>query len=900
MSLSPFHALYKARKLSGYASGRDNLVPVFASSDIEAYPYQIAAALFALRSPYLKGAILCDEGSLGKTFEALLVITQMWYEGKQKILIVIPTPLLHQWVKIIESRFSVPYFMIDSNETFSSREDERQANPFMQDGIVLTTYDFAAEKAEFVSQIQWDITVFEEAHHLRRIYTDENKGTAVIRQAMRDSFKLLLTATPMQNSILDLYGLIHFIDETVLPDEKTFYQRYFRKPENYAELASRVSKYCFRTTRPQVANYVKIPERIPITAEYELTEPEQRLYDLLDEYLQRPEKAAFPKMERYDLALMLFRTFSSSTFAIEKTLNGVEHRLAAQLTSNGEQGAVAEEYSQIRQMHELAKSIKVNAKGMELLTALKTGFAQLKKLGAKKKALVFTENRATQKYIYSLLKQHGYEGKVLTYSGDKSRDYSIMERFEKEAQILVTTDIAAEGFNLEFCSFVINYDLPYNTLTIEQRVTRCHRQGQQSDVIILNFLNRNNFADVRMLELINKRVLQFSGIFGMSDDVIGNFGVDLGSSFSKVLGKARTKEEIDRTYDEILTKFEEENKRLVAQSEQSLFTSFSKEIADKVTITPQYIKDKTDVINDDLWAVTKYFFESKSSFHIDEETRTISCFGSPPKVFTGAAMRRNEYSMAKDYQPRSGRHTITGALAKNILNELFWVGFPDKGTVTVDHLPECCVIGYYRIKVAPKSAVWGGRFYNVFTGKTASGRILSDEECRSIMELPVLHFTKDGDTYGQRDGVSKTKRPDPLDGQIAADEFIQKTLTETDEAQREEIARIKIHTANQKANLERQLDSLRIGIRQTEKAVESPVTRIEKIRLQKELSAQQKELKTREQNLFFDGLRLEQTLEEQIKALLGGAELTATVTREFAIKVESGKLKVESDGNDGE
>lgn len=135
--------------------------------------------------------------------------------------------------------------------------------------------------------------------------------------------------------------------------------------------------------------------------------------------------------------------------------------------------------------------------------------------------------------------------------------------------------------------------LPYNTLTIEQRINRCHRQGQQSDVIILNFLNRNNFADVRTLELINKRILQFSGIFGMSDSVIGNFNNDLERGFSNVLSKARTRQEIDQAHQTTLEQFEAENKQLVRQAEHSLFTSFTKNVAEQVHITPQYIESKT-------------------------------------------------------------------------------------------------------------------------------------------------------------------------------------------------------------------------------------------------------------------------------------------------------------------
>ena len=154
------------------------------------------------------------------------------------------------------------------------------------------------------------------------------------------------------------------------------------------------------------------------------------------------------------------------------------------------------------------------------------------------------------------------------------------------------------------------------------------------------------------------------------------------------------------------------------------------------------------------------------------------------------------------------------------------------------------------------------------------------------MELPVLRFTKDGETYGERDGLSKTKHAEELDNLVDTEEFIQQTSIEMDGAQKEEIARLQSHTLDLKAGLERELDGLRIQLQQTEKALEKPATRIEKIRLQKEVSALRKELKTREQNLFFDGLRLEQELEEQVKHLLGDAVLTATFKREFIIRIQ--------------
>lgn len=131
MPISPFHAFYKAMNLSNYAFVDKTLIPSFASSDIEIYPYQIAAAKFPLCSSYLKGAILCDEGSLGKTYEAMLVVTQMWYEGKQNILIVVPIPLLYQWTQVIENRFSIPYFCIDNNIVFDDCLKNGDENPFL-------------------------------------------------------------------------------------------------------------------------------------------------------------------------------------------------------------------------------------------------------------------------------------------------------------------------------------------------------------------------------------------------------------------------------------------------------------------------------------------------------------------------------------------------------------------------------------------------------------------------------------------------------------------------------------------------------------------------------------------------------------------------------------------------
>lgn len=135
MPATPFHAMYTARQLSEYTAGVNRLIPAYASSDIEVYPYQIAAAMFALRSPYLKGVVLADEGSLGKTYESLLVISELCFEGRSRILLIVPTPLLQQWAEIMENRFSVPFVVVDRDSTGD--------DPFDADAVVLTTYEFA-------------------------------------------------------------------------------------------------------------------------------------------------------------------------------------------------------------------------------------------------------------------------------------------------------------------------------------------------------------------------------------------------------------------------------------------------------------------------------------------------------------------------------------------------------------------------------------------------------------------------------------------------------------------------------------------------------------------------------------------------------------------------------------
>lgn len=535
----------------------------------------------------------------------------------------------------------------------------------------------------------------------------------------------------------------------------------------------------------------------------------------------------------------------------------------------------------------LSESIEENSKGKELLKTLKNGFSKIKKLGGNKKALIFTENLETQKYLYRLLNENGYEGKTLVFNGSNSRNYSIIENFKNDAEILISTDIASEGFNLEFCSFVINYDLPYNILTIEQRISRCHRQGQECDVIVLNFLNKDNFSDVRMLELINKRISQFDGVIGMSDNIAGNFGSDISNDLKGILKSAKSKKEIDEAFKNIMEKYKSQNKQIIEKAQHTLYTSFSEEIANKVSITPQYVEDISQKINNDLWCITKSFLKNKSQFKIDEKTRTISYkgFGNPTKIFTGSKMGRSEYSMDKNYMPRSGRHTITGTLAQNILSEIFWQGVPSTGSIIVDTNIPPCRIAYYSISITSEKEMWNRTTFNTFIGRTSDGRIIENDECKKIMELPVIHFTEDGCKYGKKDGLKNYKPSDPLDRLICPDKFIQKAMPEINNSASDEINRLKSYISEAKVEMDKNINHLKRNLSTLEKSLNNAQSRSEKINLKKQISVTQKELSKCEENLFLEKMKLDNELEGKIAKIIKNSNVQANVKRLFCIDV---------------
>jgi SNF2 family DNA or RNA helicase len=468
MGLTPFHCKYFAYELTKRcpSDSVEKLASVLADAQVDLNPHQVEAALFAFRSPFSKGAILADEVGLGKTIEAGLLLAQKWAERNRRLLVVVPANLRKQWGQELSDKFYLPSMILES-KNFNEAIGSGKLNPFDQATVIICSYQFARSKEPYIQQTAWNLVVIDEAHRLRNVYKTSSKIALAIKQAVAKFPKVLLTATPLQNTLLELYGLVSIIDDHAFGDLNSYRARFARlgSDGDFAELKERLKPICKRTLRRQVLEYVKYTNRHALVQEFVPTEEEQRLYDLVSDYLQKPTLYALPSSQRQLMTLILRKLLASSTYAISGTLDGLARKLEAAEAAatavdappqevatdwenidelsdewdsdegESEQNEVSrltpehlanlrQEMAQLREFHALAKSIIRNSKGEVLLAALRRGFeiaakAQREKGAAtlQQKAVIFTESRRTQEYLYHLLSQTEFAGKVMVFNG---------------------------------------------------------------------------------------------------------------------------------------------------------------------------------------------------------------------------------------------------------------------------------------------------------------------------------------------------------------------------------------------------------------------------------------------------------------------------------------------------
>ncbi|MBE0508695.1 MAG: DEAD/DEAH box helicase, partial [Marinospirillum sp.] len=290
MKITDYHAKYFAYELTRQRRGNDvgRISQSLFDASVDLNPHQIDAALFALGNPLVKGVILADEVGLGKTIEAALVLSQYWAERRRRLIVVCPAALRKQWANELAQKFHLPSQVLDAR-TWREHRKQGVTDPFDQATVTVVSYNFAARMADKLRLIPWDLVVFDEAHKLRNAHRESHRTGQAIKQAFGPCNKLLLTATPLQNSLMELYGLSTVIDTQLFGDAQSFRRQYLKGGEDIEGLKERTKEFVKRTLRKDVLEYIRYTQRKALTVPFVPSEDEHRLYYLVSGYLQRED-----------------------------------------------------------------------------------------------------------------------------------------------------------------------------------------------------------------------------------------------------------------------------------------------------------------------------------------------------------------------------------------------------------------------------------------------------------------------------------------------------------------------------------------------------------------------------------------------------------------------------------
>ena len=774
---------------------------------VDLNPHQIEAALFALQNPLSKGVLLADEVGLGKTIEAALVLGQYWAERRRRLLVICPASLRKQWATELAEKFHLPTQVIDA-KTWSQARKDGIYNPLDQDVISIVSIHFAARMEKAVGAIRWDLAVIDEAHKLRNAYRENHHTGQSIKRALAGVRKVLLTATPLQNSLLELYGLSTIIDDHLFGDRVSFRSRFMRGDSAIPELRARLEGFSKRTLRRDVLEYVQYTERKPLTFPFTPGDDEQRVYDLVSGYLLRDDSYGVPARQRHLVGLILRKLLASSTEAVVATIEVILARLRRLEDSQVEQDdwftqliededldadeldeedlvdeqAGAEpaplidrdklraEIAELEQYLLLARGVREDQKSHALLTALDTGFGRMAAIGAPRKAVVFTESVRTQDYLARFLEAHGHAGRVVKFSGRATdpglngiyqrwltahqgtdrvtgspsidRRTAVIDHFRDQAEILICTEAGAEGINLQFCSLVVNYDLPWNPQRVEQRIGRCHRYGQKHDVVVVNFLNQRNAADQRVLELLSEKFHLFDGVFGASDEILGRIesGVDIERRIAAIYDTCRSPTEIDAAFVQLRKELEEQIQVRMRETEEALLATFDAGVVERLRLHRDEAILQLDRISRLFWRLTQYVLDGVAQFDDQALSFAISS-SSVPGVPIG------HYHLIRKGQPVPdgghvyrlghplGEHVLDKARRYDTLPEelVFEIAGTTQRIAALEQMPSRS--GWMELNLLELES-FQLEEHLVFSAQADDGHWLDAEACKRLLELP--------------------------------------------------------------------------------------------------------------------------------------------------------------------
>lgn len=604
------------------------------NTEIEMNPHQINAFIAAIHALKTGGLVLADEVGLGKTIEAGLVLKYVLDTGAKRVLIALPATLRKQWEVELDEKFNLKATILDR---LTVEKDYYGTKTWIEDPkaarIIITSYDYASKLMKRFPSVKWDFLIIDEAHNLRNVFHGTKRAKRLY-DLTKGIPKILLTATPLQNSLIDLHGLLSYIDPRIFGDEKVFVHRYV-DPQDYEGLKRELAPVLYRTLRRDVGKYMDFKKRECRTIDFRLSPDEAALYYLVNEFLKKPVLYSIPTSNRGLITLVIRKLLASSSFALVETFEVLATRLEklkeGTKSADAQEGfdlfwnfvedeideeafghqededtvfqkqLIQEELDEVRHIIEIAGNIHQNAKITALKQALHTAFGFQAEHAIPQKVVVFTESKRTQKYIAAELRNDGYaEEDILLFNGDfndvmtkeiyrawqvknfgktnygRSVEYkhAIVDYFRENAKILIVTDAGSEGLNLQFCNTVINYDLPWNPQKIEQRIGRCHRYGQKNDVVAINLLNTENAADLCVYDILSRKFELFEGVFGASDIALGI--LESGSSFERMIleiyQNCNSATEFRRAFDKLERKLDAKRNKKASQLRTLLLT----------------------------------------------------------------------------------------------------------------------------------------------------------------------------------------------------------------------------------------------------------------------------------------------------------------------------------------
>jgi SNF2 family DNA or RNA helicase len=511
----------------------DQLLSLQQLPEVTPYPHQIDTAKKVLNELHGR-AILADEVGLGKTIEAGLILKEYLIRGLvQKVLILVPSSLVIQWVRELNQKFKIPAWAHKNIHTWTDYD------------IVVSSIDTAKRDPhrDIVLNQEWDLVIVDEAHKLKN---RRSKNWELIN-TLRKKYLLLLTATPMQNDMKELYNLITLLKPGQLGSQSDYTSTFMenkRLPKNRVELKEALSEVMIRNKRSEGG--VNFTQREVKSYLLELSPDEINLYNEVTLFVKEQYDRIREEGRSNVLQLInLQRQICSSPYAALVSLKGMKESAKTPPDIR----------ERVDQLYSLAEQIPAYTKVDKCIELIKE---------IDDKVIIFTEYRATQDFILYMLQQNGIKAVMFRGGFKKSKKDWMTELFKNRFQVLVATEAGGEGINLQFCNHVINFDLPWNPMRLEQRIGRVHRLGQTRDVHIHNLSTRGTIEE-HIVGLLEEKIQMFELVIGELDLILGNLkvGRQIDNEMMDLFVQGASQDEIKAKFNELGEKMKQASQKVL-------------------------------------------------------------------------------------------------------------------------------------------------------------------------------------------------------------------------------------------------------------------------------------------------------------------------------------------------